>query len=138
MQTQIYIGKWNPQSLCFGITENCYPFAALISTAIIFNKPMVQLKLHFTQACRYTRVLAHLTCVKLQKLACAHTVARDFGVHTWDSKHTQNMIDTRHELALGLPHYTCGVTTGTVAVGNEMHLLCSWLASLYAVMNIAW
>ena len=28
--------------------------------------------------------------------------------------------DTHHELALGLPHYTCDVTTGTVAVGNEI------------------
>ena len=33
--------------------------------------------------------------------------------------------DARHKLKLGLPHYTCGVTTGTVAVGNEIQLLCS-------------
>ena len=63
---------------------------------------------------------------KLQKLVCAHTVARNFGVCMLDSKHTQHTRDaTRHELALGLPHYTCGVTTGTVAVGNEIQLLCS-------------
>ena len=68
-------------------------------------------------------MLAHLTHAKLQKLAYTHTVAHDFGVHTWNSKHTQHTIDTRHELALGLPHYTCGVTTGTVAVGNEIQLL---------------
>ena len=38
------------------------------------------------------------------------------------------MRDARHELALGLPHYTCGVTTGTVAVGNEIQLLAAdWL-----------
>ena len=73
--------------------------------------------------CRYTRVLAHLTHAKLQKLAYAHTVAHDFGVHTWNSKHTQHTRNTRHELGLGLPHYTCGVTTGTVAVGNETQLL---------------
>ena len=68
-------------------------------------------------------MLAHLTHAKLQKLAYAHTVAHEFGVQTWNSKHTQHTIDTRYELALGLPHYTCGVTTGTVAVGNEIQLL---------------
>ena len=79
------------------------------------------------------RVLAHLTSAKLQKLACARTVARDFGVHTQESKHTRHMRDARHKLALGLPHYTCGVTTGTIAVRNEIQLLCSLLASLYVV-----
>ena len=86
----------------------------------------------------YTRVLAHLTHAKLQKLACARTVACHFGVRTWDSKHMRHMRGARHELALGLPHYMCGVTTGTVAVGNEIQLLCSWLASLYIVMSITW
>ena len=44
---------------------------------------------------------------------------------------TQNTIrDIHHKLALGLPHYTCGVATSTVAAGNEMQLFCSWLASL--------
>ena len=61
----------------------------------------------------------------LQKLACAHSVAHDFGMRMWDSKHTQHMRDAHHELALGLLHYTCGVTTGTVAVGSEIQLLCS-------------
>ena len=73
--------------------------------------------------CRYTCVLAHLTHAKVKKLACAHTVARDFGVRMLDSKHTRHMRDARHELTLGLPHYTCSVTTGTVAVGNEIQLL---------------
>ena len=73
----------------------------------------------------YTRVLARLTCVKLQKLACARTVARNFGVCTWASEHTRHTRNAHHKLALGLPHYTCGVTTGTVAVGNEMQLFCS-------------
>ena len=86
---------------------------------------MVQLNLNFTHACRYMRVLVSLTRPKLQKLACARTVAHDFGVHTWESKHTRHMRDARHKLTLGLPHYTCGVTTGTVAVGNEIQLLCS-------------
>ena len=62
---------------------------------------------------------------KLKKLACARTVTCDFGLRTRDSKHTRHMRDARHELALGLLHYTCGVTTGTVAVGNEIQLLCS-------------
>ena len=61
----------------------------------------------------------------LKKLACVRTVARDFGVGTQDSKHTRHTRDARHELALSLPHYTCGVTTGTVAVGNEIQLICT-------------
>ena len=60
-----------------------------------------------------------------QKLVCARTVAHNFGMHTWDSKHMRHTRDARHKLALGLPHYTCGVTTGTVTVGNEIQLLCS-------------
>ena len=71
-------------------------------------------------------MLTHLTRAELQKLACAHTVARDFGVHMWDSKYMQHTRDARHELALGLPHYTCGVTT--VVVGNEMYCFAAnWL-----------
>ena len=35
------------------------------------------------------------------------------------------MRDAHHELALGLSHYMCGVTTGTVAVGNEIQLLAA-------------
>ena len=85
----------------------------------------VQLNLNFTHVCMYTRVLACLTHAKLQKLACANTVAGNFGMHTQDSKHMRHTKDARHELALGLAHYTCGVTTGTVAVGNEIQLLCS-------------
>ena len=86
---------------------------------------MVQLNLNFTYVCRYTHVLAHLKHAKLQKLACARTFACDFGVRKQDSKHTRHTRDAHHELALGLPHYTCGVTTGTVAVGNKIQLLCS-------------
>ena len=70
-------------------------------------------------------MLAHLTSAKLQKLACTCTVACDFGMHTQGNKNTQHMRDARHEFALGLPHYTCGITTGAVAVGNEIQLLCS-------------
>ena len=74
---------------------------------------------------------------KFQKLACACTVARDFGVHTRDNKHTQHMRDACHKLTIGLPHYTCDVTTGTVAVGNGIQLLSSQLVSLYVVMSIS-
>ena len=91
----------------------------------MYSYGTVQLNLNFTHACRYMRVFACLMHAKLQKLACAHTVACVFGMRTWDSKHTQHTRDACHELALGLLHYTCGVTTGTVAVGNEMQLLCS-------------
>ena len=92
---------------------------------VYVNAHMVQLNLNFTHAFRYMHVLSRLTCTKLQKLACTHTVACDFGMRMWDSKHTQHMRDASQELVLGLPHYTCGVTTGTVAVGNEIQLLCS-------------
>ena len=75
--------------------------------------------------CRHTCVLAHLTCSKLLKLVCACTVAHDFVMHMRDSENTQPMRDARHELMLGLPHYICGVTTGRVAVDNEIQLYCS-------------
>ena len=85
----------------------------------------VQLNLNFTHVCRHTRVLALLTSVKLQKLVCARTVARNFGVRMQASKHKRHTRNAHHELALGLPHYTCGVTTGTVAVGNELQLFAT-------------
>ena len=75
---------------------------------------------------------------KLQKLVCTCTVVHGFGVHMQDSKHMKHTRVASHELALGLPHYTYGVTTNTVAVGNEIQLLCSWLTSLYVVISIAW
>ena len=100
----------------------CYIYATHTCTS---KACTVQLNLNCTHACRHTRVLAHLTHAKLKKLTCASTVARDFGVRTRDSKHTRHMRVPRHELALGLPHYMCGVTTGTVAVGDEIQLLCS-------------
>ena len=87
---------------------------------------MVQLILNFTQACRYTHLLARLTHLlarlthaKLQKLACAHTVARNFGMRKWESKHTRHTRYAHHEFAFSLPHYMCGVTTGTVAASRQ-------------------
>ena len=86
----------------------------------------VQLNLNFTYACRHMRVLACLTRVKLQKL-CVHALlcAHNFGMCTQASEHTHHTRNARHELTLGLPHHTCGVTTGIVAVGNEMQMFCS-------------
>ena len=75
----------------------------------------VQLNLNFT----------HTHTCKTSKLAHAHIVACNFDVRMQDSKHMRHTRDAHHELALGLPHYKCGVTTGTVAVGNEIQLLCS-------------
>ena len=60
-------------------------------------------------------MLARLTRVK-QKLACARTVTHNFGMHMWASEHTRHTRKAHHELALGLPHYMCGVTAGTVTV----------------------
>ena len=86
---------------------------------------MVQLNINFTHAC-----LMH---AQLQKLAYAHTVACNFGTGNCmrASKHTKHTRDVCCELALDLQHYTCSAATGTVAVGNEMQLFCSRLASLY-------
>ena len=56
----------------------------------------VQLNLNFTHRCRYIRLLACLMCAKLQKLACAYTVAHDFGLCMWDIKHTRHTRDARH------------------------------------------
>ena len=70
-------------------------------------------------------MLARLTDAKLQKSACAHNVAYNFGMRKQDSERTQHTRDACHKLALGLPHYTCGVATDTVTVGNEMELICS-------------
>ena len=55
---------------------------------------------------------------KLQKLACAHTVACEFGMCMQDSEYKQHTRYARHKFALGFPHYICGVITGTIAVGN--------------------
>ena len=64
------------------------------------------------------RVFARSIHAKLQKLACARSVAHD--MRTWDSKHKRHTRDACHKLELGLLHYMCGVTTGIVAVGNEI------------------
>ena len=83
-------------------------------------------------------MLARLTHAKLQKLACACTVACDFGMNTWDSKHTRHTRDAHHKLTLGLPHYTCDITIGTVAVANEKNcFVADWLLYMYVVISIA-
>ena len=51
------------------------------------------------------------------------------------SEHTRHMKDVHHELTLGLPHYPCGVVTGTVAVGNKMQLFSSCMISFFIRCN---
>ena len=53
-------------------------------------------------ACAYT-----LTCAKLQKLACVHTVVLNFSIRMQASEHMQHATYVHHKLALGLPHYIC-------------------------------
>ena len=89
---------------------------SMIETIKSFKGSMVQLNLNFIHMCKYTRVLACLTRAKLKKLAYVHTVACNFGVRMWNSEYMGHTRDVHHKLALGLPHYTCGVTTGTVAM----------------------
>ena len=74
-----------------------------------FHCATVQLNLNFTHMCQYTHVFACLPHVKLKKMVCTSTVACNFGMQMIASEHMQNVSDVHHQLALGLPHYTCGV-----------------------------
>ena len=65
---------------------------------------------------------------------CTHCCTQNFGVHTQASEITQQTLDAHHGLTLGLLHYTCGVTSGTVVVGNEIQLCCNWLTSLHDML----
>ena len=87
---------------------------------VCISVPMVQLNLNFTHACRHTCVVTCLMCGILQKLECPCTVACNFGMCMRSSEHKRHAKVAHHKLTLGLPHRTCGVTTGTIAVGNEM------------------
>lgn len=80
---------------------------------------MVQLNLKFTHACWHTHMLVHLICAKVQNLACACTVAGNFGMHTQAGEHTWHMRDGHHKLTHLVFHST-SIDTDTVAIGNEM------------------
>ena len=67
---------------------------------------------------------------------CVRTVSHGFGMCTQDGGHKQHTMGACHRLALALSHYTRGVAVGTVVVGNEIQLLCSWLASLCVVVGV--
>ena len=69
-------------------------------------------------------------CKTLKTGMCTHCCMQFWHAHVGQWTHVMwHMRDAPYELTLGLPHCTCGVATGTVAVGNEMQLFCSWLAS---------
>ena len=53
----------------------------------------VPLTLNLTHACVCTRACTHLTCVKVNNLACIVSVAREFGVRT-NARGTLDMHDT--------------------------------------------
>ena len=107
----------------YGVQCCCYFVAVTVCKCGIHMYFLLYCRAQFKL---YTRVQVHV-CVCMfnacitSKLLCAH----NFGMRTRDSKHKQHTIDARHELTLGLSHYTCGVTTGTVAVGNEMQLFAA-------------
>ena len=95
-------------------------------------------KLHLSFSFDGTAQFKLLTCMQIHTCECTftacktsktgmcmHSCTQFWHVCMWDSEHTRHRRDAHHELALGLPHYTCGVTTGTVSVGNEIQLLCS-------------
>ena len=85
---------------------------------------MVQLNLNFTDVCQYMRVPAHLQHVKL-KIWYAH----NFDMCTTTSEHMRHTSDACYELALDLPHYTCGVKIKQISIDNEMHQLCIGFAA---------
>ena len=61
-------------------------------------------------------------------LACAHGI-----VNTCDTQET-----ARYELALGLPHYTCGVTTDSYSSSRQLNTTALKLIGfLYVVISIA-
>ena len=93
----------------------------------------VQLTLNFMHTCQYIHVSAHLSCVKLNKLAYTCTVTCSFGMCAIASEYTWHTSDAHHRLALGLPHYTyvvwCTGTVDTYNIDKEMHQFCSWAPS---------
>ena len=66
----------------------CTVYSSIMNGRNIFT---AQFKLY-----RHTHVLACLTRVKLQKLACARTVARNFGMRTRASEHTRHTRNAHH------------------------------------------
>ena len=70
-------------------------------------------------------VFARLLLVKLKNLTCTHNAACNFGMHTTASEHMLHMKDERHELALGLPHYTCGIQVQWIHIDNGVHHLAA-------------
>ena len=73
------------------------------------------------------------TCVQAHACACMFSACKALNWHVQAmfnailvrAHRPVNPRNTHHRLALGLPHYTCGVATNIVAVGNEMRLCCS-------------
>ena len=130
---------WRTTLLWWIIDYSCYfigeisrdkMFANFIPNMYFSCKNMVYPNLNFTQVCRNTHVLSHLTHYRTSKTGThAHCYMRFWLVRA-ASEYMQHSRNAHHKLVLGLPHYTCGGTTGTVC--------CSWLSSLYAVMCIAW
>ena len=88
---------------------------------------MVQLSLNFAHASKHMSAGTCMfnVCKTSKKLVCTHAIAHKFDVHTWATEHAQYTRDACHELALGLPHYMCGVATGAVEVDDVMQLFCS-------------
>ena len=84
-----------------------------------------QLNLNFTHTCQYMHVSTCLLHIKFKNLACTCTVARNFGVCMFASEHMGHMTDGHHELALGLPHYTCGIQVQWIHIDNGVHHLAA-------------
>ena len=65
-----------------------------------------------------------LVCLLLVKLKFDN-VACNFGMCTTASKYMLHMKDECHELALGLPPYTCGIQVQWIHIDKEMHHLAA-------------
>ena len=82
----------------------------------------------------YIHVPSCLPHVKLQNVACTHTVTNNFGMRTWISELVQHTRNACHKLTLRRFATLCVWCTGIVAIGNDMHLFCIKSVSLYVVI----
>ena len=84
-----------------------------------FHTHTVQLKLDFTHVCMHTRNFKNCRVHTPLHIMLAST--HGLGTHA-------THVRCKLQLTFGLTHFTCGVATGTVAVGNEIQLFTAgWL-----------
>ena len=84
-----------------------------------FHTHTVQLKLNFTHVYMHTRNFKNCRVHTPLHIMLAST--HGLGTHA-------THVRCKLQLTFGLTHFTCGVATGTVALGNEIQLFTAgWL-----------